>query len=194
MSFGRFALSAEARPTGTDGGASVTGCAGGGFCGGSCGADGPTRLTRLETRCEDGVDIADRRAGAERLRRSAGRATRLRPRDKSWAGGESETTARSTCLVTGGATGNGPSVWGTAVRKSDDTQTEAPTVARAGTRGPIRSTVRFTSLRRVADTRFSTPRFSSAQSDGDLNGFAPRFREAREVDEPGCTPRVEWKA
>jgi hypothetical protein len=167
-------LRAEACTSGTGGGGRVTGGAGGGFGGGGSGAEAPIGLTCLETWCDDGVDVADPRAGAEKLRGSAGRAARLRPRDKSRAGGESETTARCTSLVSGGTTGCGPSACGSIVRKSDDAQTEAPTVAKAGTRGPIRSTVCFTPLPAARRLALSTPRFSSAQSDGDLNAFAPR--------------------
>jgi hypothetical protein len=181
-SFERFSLSDETFGIGTDAGGGVTGgAAGAGLGGEGCGAfDAPTGLTGLEDPREVGVDVADRGAGAERLRRSAGRAARPRLRDKGCAGGENVATTRPTFVVSVGTTGGGPSAWGPVVRRSDEVQTEAPTVAKAGKKGPIRATICFISAPATRRLAFSTPRFSSARSDGHLNAF--RFATAGEVE------------
>ena len=59
-------------------------------------------------------------------------------------------------------------------------QTDAPTVAKAGKRGPIRATNSFISAPATRRLAFSTPRFSSAQSDVHLNAF--RFAMVRGVE------------
>ncbi len=147
MFFGRFGLSVGAAATVTDAGG-VTGGAGGELGGeggaGGGGDEASTGLTCLGTGREDGLKVADARTGPGPLR-SAERATWLRPRGKSRVRGESGTETGLASLVSGGTPGGGPSACGTVVRRSDDTQTEAPTVAKAGTRGPIRSTDSFTS-------------------------------------------------
>jgi hypothetical protein len=181
-SFGRFSLSVETFGIGTDAGGGVTGGAvDAGVGGEGCGPfDAPTGLTGLEDPREVGVDVAGRGAGAERLGRSAGRAAGPPLRDKGCAGGENEATTRPTVVVSGGTTGGGPSAWGPVVRRSDEAQTEAPTVAKAGKRGPIRATNSFISAPATRRLAFSTPRFSSAQSDGHLNAF--RFAAACELE------------
>jgi hypothetical protein len=181
-SFGGFSLSVETFGIGTDAGGGVTGGAVDvGLGGEGCGAfDTPTGLTGGEDPREVGVDVADRGAGAERLRRSAGRAAGPRLRDKGCAGGENEATTRPTFVVSGGTTGGGPSAWGPVVKRSDEVQTEAPTVAKAGKRGPIRATICFISAPATRRLAFSTPRLSSAQSDGHLNRIP--IRKAREVE------------
>jgi hypothetical protein len=159
-SFGRFSVSVETFGIGTDAGSRVTGGAGdaglGGEGGGAC--DAPAGLTGLEEPREVGVDVADRGAWAERLRRSAGRAAGPRLRDKGCAGGENEATTRPTFVVSGGTTGGGPSACGPVVRRSDEAQTEAPTVAKAGKRGPIRATIFFISAPATRRLAFSTPK------------------------------------
>ena len=181
-SFERFSLSVETFGIGTDAGGGVTGGAvGAGLGGEGYGAfDTPTGLTGLEDPREVDVDVTDRGAGAERLRRSAGRAAGPRLRDEGCAGGENVATTRPTFVVSGGTTGGGPSACGPVARRSDEVQTEAPTVAKAGKRGPIRATICFISAPATRRLAFSTPRFSSAQSDGHLNAF--RFATACEVE------------
>jgi len=137
----------------TGAGAGATAGAGGGLGGegggvggdGSGAAEAPTGLTCREERCGVGVAVASLRSGAETLRRLTGRAAGPRPREKVWLGGESEATTRPTSLVSGGTTGGGSSARGPVAKRSDDAQTEAATVAKAGTTGPIRATIRFIS-------------------------------------------------
>ena len=69
----------------------------------------------------------------------------LPPAAEIFAGGVSDATMRPASLVSGGTTLCGPSVCGPVASRREDTQTEAPAVAKAGTRGPNRSTVRFIS-------------------------------------------------
>ena len=143
---------------------------GGGGGGVGAGDEVPIGLTCVGTLREDGVEVVDARVGPAGMGRSAGRATRFRACGTSRFRGETATEAGLVSPFSGGTPGEGPSTCGTVVRRSDDTHTEAPTVANAGARGPIRSTTLITSALAAPPIGLRTPtRFSSAESDADLN-------------------------
>ena len=150
MSFGSFRLSFGGAATVTDTGGLAAGEAGvalGGTGGGGVGVgdEAPIGLTCVGTLGEDGVEVVGARAGPVGMGWSAGRATRLWPCGPSRFSGETATMAGLVSPFSGGAPGEGPSACGTVVSRSDDTHTEAPTVANAGARGPIRATTLITS-------------------------------------------------
>jgi hypothetical protein len=104
----------------------------------------------LVTRCDGGgVDGRSSRTGAATLLEvpavGAGR------RDTRLARGRSDVTTRPTSAVTFGTTGLDASACVPVISSNHDRQTDTPTVVNAGSRGPIRSTVRFISLR-LADS------------------------------------------
>jgi len=173
VSFGSFRLSVGGAATVTDTGGIAAGGVGvgpGGAGGGGVGDEVPIGLTCVGTLGEDGVEVVDERVGRAGMARSAGRATRLWPCGTSRLRGETVTEAGLVSPFSGGTPGEGPSACGTVVRRSVDTHTEAPTVANAGARGPIRSTTLITSALAAPPIGLRTPTsFSSAESDADLN-------------------------
>jgi hypothetical protein len=104
-------------------------------------------------RCDGGgVDGRPSRAGAAIVIPRDVPAAGAGRRGTRRARGRTDVTTRPTSAVTFGTTGLDASACVPVISSNHDRQTDTPTVVNAGSRGPIRSTVRFITLLRLADS------------------------------------------